>query len=108
MTATGVDAFIIGSVFGFHLLQEYYGRDKVKQAESNSLELLVLPYDYEDAVEREEYKKTCEIDSRITRLRHINRDLALQRDTLFLNLFTLAQNTKISPSRIIEEKSKNF
>ncbi len=42
MTATGADAFIIGSVFGFHLLQEYYGRDKVKQVIWISFALLIF------------------------------------------------------------------
>lgn len=31
MTATGSDAFTIGAVFGFHLLQEFYGKDLTKK-----------------------------------------------------------------------------
>ena len=30
-TATGADAFTIGAVFGFHLLQEFYGRNLTKK-----------------------------------------------------------------------------
>lgn len=42
MTATGADAYIIGSVFGFHLLQEYFGRDKVKHVIWISFALLIF------------------------------------------------------------------
>ena len=31
LTATGADAFTMGSVFGFHLLQEFYGREITKK-----------------------------------------------------------------------------
>lgn len=40
-TATGADAFIIGSVFGFHILQEYYGKNHAKHVIWLSFALLI-------------------------------------------------------------------
>lgn len=40
LTATGADAFIIGAVFGFHLLQEFYGREITKKVIWLSFRLL--------------------------------------------------------------------
>ena len=42
LTATGADAFTIGAVFGFHLLQEFYGKAIVKKTIWISFGLLIF------------------------------------------------------------------
>lgn len=42
LTATGADAFTIGAVFGFHLLQEFYGRSITQKTIWGSFLLLIF------------------------------------------------------------------
>lgn len=42
ITATGADAFTIGAVFGFHLLQEFYGKETTKKTIWISFGLLLF------------------------------------------------------------------
>ncbi len=42
LTATGADAFIIGTVFGFHLLQEWHGREIAQKTVYTSFFLMIF------------------------------------------------------------------
>jgi len=42
LTATGADAFIIGTVFGFHLLQEWHGKDIAQKTVYTSFFLMIF------------------------------------------------------------------